>query len=78
MHRASWGTPILIGVGGALDVWSGRARRAPALVQKLGLEWLWRALSDAARFKRLSSLCSFVWLVLSSRLAGRRREADND
>lgn len=37
--------PTLIhamGVGGSFDFWSGEIRRAPWLMRKLGIEWLWR------------------------------------
>jgi N-acetylglucosaminyldiphosphoundecaprenol N-acetyl-beta-D-mannosaminyltransferase len=36
-------------VGGAIDVWAGAKTRAPALVQKLGLEWFYRSVYDASR-----------------------------
>jgi len=31
-----------LGIGGAFDFLTGKARRAPKVCQKLGLEWLWR------------------------------------
>jgi len=40
--RGRLGVPVVIGVGGALDVIAGARRRAPAVVQRLGLEWAWR------------------------------------
>ena len=44
---------IFIGVGGSFDVWSGAVKRAPEVYQKLGLEWLYRAIKEPARFKRI-------------------------
>ncbi|MEO7530492.1 MAG: WecB/TagA/CpsF family glycosyltransferase, partial [Sediminibacterium sp.] len=35
-------TKIAIGIGGALDVMAGNVKRAPAWMQKNGLEWLFR------------------------------------
>ena len=35
---------IFMGLGGSLDVWSGRKRRAPIIMRSCGLEWLWRLL----------------------------------
>ncbi len=35
---------LCMGLGGALDVWSGDIRRAPLAVRVLGAEWLWRSL----------------------------------
>jgi N-acetylglucosaminyldiphosphoundecaprenol N-acetyl-beta-D-mannosaminyltransferase len=45
--------PVVMGVGGAFDVWAGVSRRAPPLVGRLGLEWAWRfAESPRVRFGR--------------------------
>ncbi|UWR39648.1 WecB/TagA/CpsF family glycosyltransferase [Sulfitobacter sp. W074] len=35
----------IVGVGASIDFLTGRQRRAPRLVRKLALEWLWRAVS---------------------------------
>lgn len=50
---------LAIGLGGALDVWAGRVRRAPIPVQKAGLEWLWRTAAQPARLARLPALAAF-------------------
>ena len=44
---------LMIGIGGSLDVWSGAIKRAPMFFQKLGLEWLYRTVSQPERFKRI-------------------------
>ena len=31
---------IGIGIGGTFDFWTGRAKRAPKIMQSIGLEWL--------------------------------------
>ena len=43
----------MIGIGGSLDVWSGKVKRAPNAFQALGLEWLYRTISQPARIKRI-------------------------
>jgi len=43
--------PIL-GVGAAFDFVAGNIKRAPELVQKIGMEWFWRLLSDPKRLWR--------------------------
>lgn len=54
---------ILIGVGGAFDVLSGELKRAPILVQKIKLEWLYRLLGDLKRLPRYKKIISyFIWL----------------
>ncbi|MBR6126363.1 WecB/TagA/CpsF family glycosyltransferase [bacterium] len=44
---------LMVGIGGSLDVWSGVTKRAPKIYQKLGLEWLYRTVSQPERFKRI-------------------------
>ena len=44
---------LMVGIGGSLDVWSGQVKRAPKIWQKLGLEWLYRTVSQPERFKRI-------------------------
>ena len=41
-----------MGVGGSLDVVAGLVRRAPRLVQRLGLEWLFRLAQEPRRLLR--------------------------
>jgi len=60
--------PLCAGLGGALDVFSGNAKRAPALFQKLGLEWLYRLIRDPRRLKRMMKLPLFVFAVIAARL----------
>jgi len=38
----SLGVPLVMGVGGAIDIVAGVTRRAPQLWQHLGVEWLYR------------------------------------
>jgi N-acetylglucosaminyldiphosphoundecaprenol N-acetyl-beta-D-mannosaminyltransferase len=48
-HRDDLGVPFIMGVGGALDVLGGRVKRAPQLVQDIGLEWLFRTIQEPLR-----------------------------
>lgn len=63
LHRAKVG----IGVGGSLDVYSGKAKRAPRIVQRLNLEWLWRLLLNPKKLPKALTLPKFVWLVITRR-----------
>lgn len=60
------GAPVAMGVGGSFDVFSGRTKRAPKLVQSLRLEWLWRLILNPKKFAKVKSLPRFVRLVLKS------------
>jgi N-acetylglucosaminyldiphosphoundecaprenol N-acetyl-beta-D-mannosaminyltransferase len=44
---------ILAGLGGSLDVYAGRVKRAPLLFRHLRLEWLWRCLKEPRRWPSL-------------------------
>lgn len=51
-HRDRLGVPVSIGIGGSLDMLSGERRRAPITLQRLGLEWVFRALQEPGRLGR--------------------------
>lgn len=53
-----------IGVGGSFDVFSGRVKRAPKLVQAIHMEWLWRTLSNPKKISKAKNLPLFVAYVL--------------
>ena len=59
-NNARLGAKVAMGVGGSLDVISGRLRRAPKLWRRLRIEWLWRTLSDLRRLGRLVTLYKFM------------------
>lgn len=69
------GVSFAMGVGGAIDVMAGRARRAPGLLQRLGLEWLFRLLQEPRRLigRNLVSV-TFVRLLVRELAAGRRAD----
>lgn len=63
---------VFIGVGGTFDVLAGEARRAPALFQKLGLEWMWRVLNDPSRIARLKAFPHFILLAMIDAFKGQK------
>ena len=58
------GAPLTMGVGASLDFITGRQVRAPKLMQKMGLEWLWRLSTNPSRLaKRYSKdLFYLIWV----------------
>lgn len=48
-HRESLGVPVAVQVGATLDFVAGQVRRAPRLIQKVGLEWAFRIGTDPRR-----------------------------
>lgn len=51
-HRQALDAGIVIGVGALFDFWAGSKTRAPALVQALRLEWLYRLCQEPRRLMR--------------------------
>ncbi len=60
---------ILIGEGGTFDYeqFGGHRRKAPATMQRLGLEWLWRLLLEPRRWRRQLAIPRFIWRVWRAR-----------
>jgi N-acetylglucosaminyldiphosphoundecaprenol N-acetyl-beta-D-mannosaminyltransferase len=58
----------LIGVGAAFDFHAGLVRRAPAWIQRAGLEWSWRLISEPRRLWRryLTIVPAFLWRVATT------------
>lgn len=60
--------PISIGVGGAFNYLCGKSKRSPLWIRKLGLEWLYRLITEPYRWKRQIALIKFIFLVLKQKL----------
>lgn len=58
------GVRIAIGVGGAFDYLSDTIQRPPALVRKIGLEWLARLVREPWRWRRQAVLPIFAAMVM--------------
>lgn len=63
---------VVMGVGGSFDFLSGRVRRAPKILQKVGLEWLFRLINQPWRLKRQLALISFTGLVVNEMIASKK------
>lgn len=70
-NQRDLGVPLALGIGGVLDFMSGRVRRAPLWIRRLGFDWAFRLAMEPWRWRRQLALPRFVLLVL--RLARRRR-----
>jgi len=51
-NREAAGIPILSHLGAVVNFVAGTSRRAPRRLQRLGLEWLWRSLTEEGLWKR--------------------------
>ncbi|MEM8532912.1 MAG: WecB/TagA/CpsF family glycosyltransferase [Chloroflexota bacterium] len=67
-NRSSLHASVLIGVGGAFDFIAGVAPRAPLWVQKIGMEWLYRLVTQPWRWRRIMrAVPLFLWSALRER-----------
>jgi N-acetylglucosaminyldiphosphoundecaprenol N-acetyl-beta-D-mannosaminyltransferase len=74
LHRLD--ATIMLGVGAAFDLHTGRIKDAPEWIKRAGLQWLHRVMQDPARlWKRyLVNNTQFVWkLARQSLTSGGRR-----
>ncbi len=62
---------VAIGVGGSFDFISGKIPRAPKVLRKIGLEWLFRLIIQPWRIKRQLSLITFIRLIFWEKLKGQ-------
>lgn len=58
--------PFIMGVGGSVDVLAGKVSRAPAWMQRWGLEWLHRLLQEPSKmaWRYTSTNVQFLWILL--------------
>ena len=62
-HAENFPGMLLVGVGGSFDVLAEKVKRAPALWQKLKIEWLWRLFSEPSRIPRYMAIPRFIRAV---------------
>lgn len=59
--------PVCMGVGGTFDVLAGRLKRAPAIIRRCNMEWLYRLYKEPWRWKRMHALPKFVQAVMKEK-----------
>lgn len=64
---------IFMGVGGSLDLYSGKIKRAPKIMINMGLEWLYRVSHEPVRIKRLWSIPKFMFISAKYHLKGKKK-----
>ncbi len=60
-NRTALSGIVALGLGGSIDIYAGRKKRAPRVFRRLGLEWLYRLLREPRRFFRIWALPRFLW-----------------
>ncbi len=60
---------LAIGVGGAFDYISGKIKRPPKFIRKMGFEWLYRLILEPWRYKRIfNAVFVFPILIMFSKI----------
>ncbi|MFC6840819.1 WecB/TagA/CpsF family glycosyltransferase [Xanthomonas theicola] len=74
-HWRELGVALAMGVGGSFDVLSGMLPRAPRLMQRFGMEWLFRLALEPRRlaWRYLRTNVLYLLLLLRARLSRRYR-----
>lgn len=69
-YRDQLRVPVSMGVGSAFDYLAGRLRRAPAWMQRAGIEWVYRLVQEPRRLWRRYLIADppFVYHVIKQRL----------
>lgn len=71
--RDQLGVNFVMGVGGTFDVVSGNVKRAPAWMQRYGLEWLFRVIQEPRRMfmRYLVTNTKFIKYVVKEKLKSK-------
>jgi len=73
-YRAMLAAKVMLGVGAAFDIHSGRTKQAPSWMQRAGLEWFFRVLQEPRRLFRRYAVNNptFLWRVLQQKVGLRQ------
>lgn len=66
-YKELMGVPFAMGVGGVFDIVAGETRRAPRILQRVGLEWLYRFGQEPRRMFRRYFIDDMHFFVLLAR-----------
>lgn len=70
---------LMMGVGGAFDFYGGKVKRAPLMMRRLGIEWLWRLIQEPWRIRRICrAVLVFPVLVIKERLFAPDKKKQKD
>ncbi len=61
---------VCIGIGGGINILSGRVQLAPDFFRRNGMEWLYRLYKEPRRARRMLNLPRFILRVLLARIKG--------
>lgn len=69
------GCKVAIGLGGTFDYIAKKHRPAPHFMHYVGLEWLWRLITQPWRIKRMwNAIFVFIWIIYKYKIRVGRLE----
>lgn len=71
-HSRELEVPLVMGVGGSIDIWAGQTRRAPLWMQRAGLEWFYRLAQEPGRMWRRYFFSNTLFGAILIRAVARR------
>ncbi len=74
-HKDELNVRVAMGIGGSLDVFAGRAERAPDFWCRIGMEWFYRLMKEPQRIGRMMDLPKFAATVM---LKGKKYKQEED
>ena len=72
-NRDKLNIKMTIDVGGGFDALTGSVKRAPQIVQKMNIEWLYRRIQDPSRKERQKDLYRFAFEVFKERIRIKKK-----
>ena len=72
-HFGKLDAPVMVGVGAAFDFLSGVKPQAPRWIQRIGMEWLFRLLSEPRRLWRRYAQYPFFFILVIGQLIGIKK-----
>jgi N-acetylglucosaminyldiphosphoundecaprenol N-acetyl-beta-D-mannosaminyltransferase len=78
-HRGKIGVPVMLGVGAAFDLNTGRLKQAPVWMRENGLEWFFRLIAEPRRLWRryIINGSEFAWNVFLEIFGMKTFKADS-
>jgi len=63
-YKDQLNTNFIMGVGGSFDIFAGKTKRAPLILQNYGLEWLYRCYQEPTRLLKRYIVTNTIYLFL--------------
>jgi len=74
LHQHSIDAKLVVSIGAVFDFYSGTVSRAPKIMAKLGLEWLFRSIKEPRRlgYRNATAIPKFLFAILRHKLSGKQ------